>query len=271
MKLSYQPRPGHFLCAFLLALVALSLFKCLRGEKEILPPEEPQEAQVLASKPLSAIEMHAQKVDSIMLAPLPKLRLVDSQGNRVKNRVTSVQAFETSFPDLNDVQLETAREIGVEEIKNREEAAKQIDKLVYIGDNPFYEVETLSYSIPYLVPRAATLLSRIARAFNDSLYTKGFPPHNLIITSVTRTAEDVERLRKRNQNASEQSCHRFGTTFDIAYNKFREVKDPGQKGELARVTAYKSILAEVLEDQRLLGTCFVKYEFKQACFHVTAR
>lgn len=271
MKLHYKPLPGHFVCAFVLIVIALAVAKCIRPASELLPDPEPQAPQIAATQPLDSIDLHAQKVDSILLAPLPKLHLLDAEGNPVKNRVTSVQAFETSFPDLNDIQLETAQHIGVEEIKNRQEAARQIDKLVYIGDNPFYEVEPLNYSIPYLVPRAATLLSRIARAFNDSLFTKGYPPHKLIVTSVTRTAEDVERLRRRNQNASEQSCHRFGTTFDIAYNKFREVKDPDQKGELARVTAYKSILAEVLEDQRLAGTCFVKYEFRQACFHVTAR
>ena len=30
-------------------------------------------------------------------------------------------------------------------------------------------------------------------------------------------------------------------------------------------------LAEVLDDQRKMGTCYVKYEVHQSCFHITAR
>ena len=33
----------------------------------------------------------------------------------------------------------------------------------------------------------------------------------------------------------------------------------------------KQILSEVLNDQRHLGRCYVKYEVKQGCFHITVR
>ena len=45
----------------------------------------------------------------------------------------------------------------------------------------------------------------------------------------------------------------------------------GGESDIQWVTAFKSILAEVLEDQRLMGTCYVKYERHQSCFHITAR
>ena len=33
----------------------------------------------------------------------------------------------------------------------------------------------------------------------------------------------------------------------------------------------KTVLAEVLRDLREAGRCYVRYEVKQGCFHVTAR
>ncbi len=215
---------------------------------------------------------HSSRIDSLLLRERAPLILLDAEGKPVRNRVTSVRRFETSFPDLNDVQLATAKVIGVSSIRNREEAAKRIDDLVYIGDNPYYHVRSLSHSIPYLVPRAATLLNTIARAFIDSLATKGLPFHKIEVTSVLRTEKDIERLSKVNVNASGNSCHRFGTTFDITYNKFVRIQNPDEeKKEMSNGVALKSVLAEVLEDQRQLGTCYVKYERKQACFHITAR
>lgn len=196
--------------------------------------------------------------------------VVKKDGSPVKNRVTSVPRFETSFPDLNDVQLATASRLGIPMIENRDEAHHRMKDLVYIADNPFYTVQRLHQSIPYLVPRAATLLNQIARAFNDSLATKGYPPHKLLITSVLRTKADVQKLRGFNSNASENSCHQYGTTFDISYNRFLEI-EPDGKSNIRWVTVYKSILAEVLNDMREMGACYVKYEVNQSCFHVTAR
>ena len=64
----------------------------------------------------------------------------------------------------------------------------------------------------------------------------------------------------------------YGTTFDISYNKFLLVTDPDKgRSELVYVTPPKGILSEVLEDLRLAGACYVKFEKKQSCFHITAR
>ena len=217
-----------------------------------------------------SIELQAKRVDGIFLKERNRLTLLIKDGSPVKNRVTSVPRFETSFPDLNDVQLATASRLGIPMIENRDEAHHRMKDLVYIADNPFYTVQRLHQSIPYLVPRAATLLNQIARAFNDSLATKGYPPHKLLITSVLRTKADVQKLRGFNSNASENSCHQYGTTFDISYNRFLEI-EPDGKSNIRWVTVYKSILAEVLNDMRELGACYVKYEVHQSCFHVTAR
>jgi len=144
--------------------------------------------------------------------------------------------------------------------------------LVYINDNPLYRVEHLSHSIPYLVPRAQRLLNEISRNFLDSLQCKGLPFYKLIVTSVLRTEKDVRRLQRVNGNATANSCHQYGTTFDICYNSFYRVIDPDDAtkrqvwdGQL------KEVLAEVLRDLRLSGACYIRYEAHQACFHITAR
>ena len=274
MKRSFRPHKLHFLSAFAVITLSLAIAKCVHPQwgDALTSHIAPLQSVPLPTASTDSVTLHSQSVDSLLLCKRAPLRLLQGNGQPVKNRVTSVVRFETSFPDLNDVQLATAQRLGVPLIADRTEAQHRKSDLVYIADSPFYEVQRLHNSIPYLVPRAATLLNTIARAFCDSLATKGYPLHKLLVTSVLRTKADVEQLRKHNSNASPNSCHQYGTTFDISYNRFLEIKDPEQgPSEIRWVTVYKSILAEVLEDQRLAGTCYVKYEVHQSCFHITAR
>ena len=194
-------------------------------------------------------------------------------GQRVYNRVTGVYSYEKCFSDLQEVQIVAAEQWGVPPIRNRQEAEHRKDELVYVGMSPYYDVDSrMTQSIPYLVPRAGLLLRHIGRTFMDSLDMKGIPLHRIIVSSVLRTEEDVERLRRYNSNASEQSCHRYGTTFDIAYNRYNPVYDPaGPKRRTVRDDTLKWVLSEVLRDCRAQGRCYVKHERKQGCFHITVR
>ena len=264
----------HFLIFFSLVVFSLFVVKC--GNPKVALPRLVSQVDSLVkretAKPLDSITRHSLYVDSLLLRPRPALVLIDANGKPIKNRVTSVRSFSECFPDLNDVQLATAQRIGIPSIQDREEAARRKDELVYIGDNPFYYVEDLTHSVPYLVPRAATLLTEISRAFVDSLASKGLPFHRVVVSSVLRTRKDIERLRTHNVNASENSCHQYGTTFDINYNKYERVCDPDGPAQPEEWgVTLKSVLAEVLEDQRQLGTCYIRYEVKQPCFHITAR
>ena len=162
--------------------------------------------------------------------------------------------------------------MGCDACCNRADAEARKKELVYIASSPYYHVDRLRQSIPYLVPRAAVLLQDIGQAFFDSLYIKGVPLHRLIVTSVLRTQEDVSRLRGINGNATENSCHLYGTTFDICYNRYETVEDPeGPPRRAVRNDTLKIILSEVLRDMREQGRCFIKYEVKQGCFHMTVR
>jgi uncharacterized protein YcbK (DUF882 family) len=189
-----------------------------------------------------------------------------------KHRILSVPNFKACFPDTQAVQLSAAMKYGVKRVKNREDAEKRKNELVYVGANPYYHIDPLYSSIPYLVPRAAVLLQDIGQAFFDSLYVKGIPLHRPIVTSVLRSEADVVKLRRHNGNATENSCHLYGTTFDICYNRYETVENPnGPARRAVRNDSLKYVLSEVLRDMREQGRCYIKYEVKQGCFHMTVR
>ena len=188
------------------------------------------------------------------------------------HRIRSVSSYKTAFPDSNSVQLIAANRWGVKPVKNRLDAEERKDELVFIDCSPYYYIDPLHSSILYLVPRAAILLQDIGQAFFDSLQVKGVPLHRFIVTSVLRTQEDVVKLRRHNGNATENSCHLYGTTIDICYNRYKTVEDPdGPSRRQVRNDSLKFILSEVLNDMRQQNRCFIKYEVKQGCFHMTVR
>ena len=181
------------------------------------------------------------------------------------HRINGVTSYHVEFPDSNDRQLSAARRWGVTPVKNRQDAEQRMKELVYVGANPYFHIDPLYSSIPYLVPRASVLLQDIGRAFQDSLYVKGVPLHRIIVTSVLRTEADVARLRRGNGNATENSCHLYGTTVDICYNRYQPITREVRNDTL------KWVLSEVLRDMRRNGRCYIKHEVKQGCFHLTVR
>ena len=191
------------------------------------------------------------------------------------HRVRGVWSYSACFPDSQSVQIEAAMMHGIAPVKNREEAEVLVKRheLVNICHSPFYAVDNLTHSIPYLVPRAQHLLNTICLNFIDSCQVKGLPIHLPIVTSVLRTTDDVANLQQGNKNATTNSCHCYGTTVDIAYNKFMPMTGTYEsRATLLRWNEpMKLVLSEVLNDLRLEGKCYVKYERKQGCFHLTCR
>ena len=195
----------------------------------------------------------------------------DKDGKEVKHRIFSVPHFGNTFPDQQDVQIQAANQFGVSPVQNRDEAEHSKGKLVYVGSNPYFYVDKLNNSIPYLVPRASVLLQDIGRAYFDSLQIKGIPLHKVIVTSILRTKDDVAKLRARNGNATENSCHLYGTTFDVCYNRYKTVQTAQAPRRKVQNDTLKWVLSEVLRDFRERNRCYVKYEVKQGCFHITVR
>jgi hypothetical protein len=173
--------------------------------------------------------------------------------------------YSVTFNDLNKVHLSSAKKLGLKHpLKNRADANVVKDRLVKIKSNKRYTVDKLTHSIPYLTDGAAELLDMIGQNFIDSLDSKGLKSNKIIVTSVLRTQEDVKKLQESgNINASSNSAHCYGTTFDITYARY--AKKTEDKNTL------KIVLGEVLLDLKKQKKCYVKYEEKQKCFHITTR
>lgn len=193
--------------------------------------------------------------------------ITTSEINRNKDHYEPVRQYNRIFNDLNDVQIEAAHRNG---LSHPIEAADVVNnrKLKKIEDCRYYEVDNLTHSMPYLVPKAAKLMEDIGQAFQDSLHNRGYNRnHKITITSVLRTEDHVKSLRKTNVNSSENSCHCFGTTVDISYFSF----ETPEFGRTASIDKMRQILMQVIYDLRNEGRCYVKYERQQTCLHITVR
>jgi len=185
--------------------------------------------------------------------------------------IRGVTSYKRTFGDLNSLHLEAALRHGIAPIASRDKAEDMTKQLVHIANNKSYAVDSLTHSIPYLVPVASQLLTTIGDSFLDSLTAKGLNPYQVVVTSVLRTQNDVKHLRKRNINASENSAHFYGTTFDVSWKRFKKVEDKtGRPLQDVGSDTLKLVLAEVLRDLRKEERCYIKYELKQGCFHITA-
>lgn len=172
------------------------------------------------------------------------------------------------FNDSNYIQYAAAEKIGIEPIYDLSNLYKTKRPLVRIESGDYYKVDSLTHSMPYLVPEAANLLQDIGKAFRDSIEKRGGHTSNrVVVTSLLRTPYTVKKLRRVNKNAVDSSTHMFATTFDIAWNRFY---CPEPSKSMDEITL-KRILGEVLLDKRDEGRCYVKYEQKSPCFHITVR
>lgn len=289
---------NRYLQGFAMTVVILAMIRCIFPSvaepreslvaqndsvvsKEAAPQEEEKVEKMNEKAPEKVEEKKKEEVEtpqpqkptpnSVTAIQSPS-RFFGADGKPVKNRIYSVPSYRVTFPDSQSVQEVSAHKWGVRPVQNRAEAESRKAELVYVGSNPYFHVDKLSRSIPYLVPRASTLLQDIGRNFFDSLQVKGVPLHKIIVTSVLRSKDDVAKLQRYNGNATENSCHMYGTTFDICYNRYMTVEDPdGPKRRQVGNDSLKWILSEVLRDLREDKQCWVKYEVKQGCFHITVR
>jgi len=167
------------------------------------------------------------------------------------------------FRDLQPTQIKAAEKNGISKpLKDN----KGIDKLVKkgklqkISSCKAYDIDPLTHSYPYLVPKAAQLLKEIGEGVQQRTGSES----RIIVTSVLRTEESVSRLQKGNINATSRSCHLFGTTIDITYVRYH------QKGHVTDQQMAEA-LKETLRQLRKQKRCYVMCESKQHCYHITVR
>ena len=178
--------------------------------------------------------------------------------------------YKLKFNDLQSKQHAAASAIGLSRPpKDRNDAASMRKQLVEIKTNANYIVDSLTHSVPYLIPAAKRELDAIGAEWADILQRNGLPHYQFYITSILRTQEDIKYLqRSGNINSVTQSCHCYGTTFDLAYMRYNKV---------THTRAYmhednlKLVLGQVLLNHQRAGKIYVKYEWKQSCFHITVR
>ncbi|MDO4497238.1 MAG: DUF5715 family protein, partial [Bacteroidales bacterium] len=164
------------------------------------------------------------------------------------------------FGYINDVHLSAAHRLGITPVQSRMKLDLYKHKLVHLVETRYYKLDPMTQSVPYLVPDAADFLTALGQRWQQYHGTHS----RFIVTSCTRTEEDVARLRRVNVNASADSPHRYGTTMDITYVRF-DRRGKTWDGKL------KEDLARALYDLQAAGHCYVKYEYKQSCFHITVR
>ena len=250
-----------FLLGFLLGILVGG--GCSRKEK--VPKEKRDRMeQVLEQTEKQVEEMIEEEGDS---APEDD---VDGTGESQAREIiyyTKLMSYGKVFNDLNETHLEKAKAVGLKKIPEKRDDVDQ-KQLVRVESTDFLEIDELRYSVPYLTAGAARELNHIAKAFHDSLTRKQFPVYKLIATSILRTEEDVARLRKSgNPNASDNSSHCYGTTFDISHSRYSRDEETDEFMQPYELT---KVLAEVLRDERDAGRILVKYEKKEHCFHITA-
>lgn len=186
-------------------------------------------------------------------------------GKRI--RVRMLGSLRKVFNDSNYIHLGVARKYGITPIMKISDAWNLKVPVIRVVPTETYYIDELTYSLPYLVPRAKKLLDDIAQTWKDSLTARGGGDYRLKVTSMLRTPATIKKLRRRNTAAVDSSAHQYGTTFDISFVKF--VCDNPSNPRTAE--DLKNLLAEVLYDLREKGRCYVKYEHKQGCFHITTR
>ncbi len=193
--------------------------------------------------------------------------VTEGEINRNTDHAEPRRQYSRIFNDVNDVQLAAARKNGVSGMESREDM-ESCRRLRKIESCEYYHIQSLTHSSPYLVPKAARLLEDMGRAFQDSLFNRGYNRnHRFTVTSVMRTPQDIKKLQKTNINSSTNSCHCYGTTVDISYLTFQTPI----KGKKASADKMKQILMEVAYDMRKQDRCYVKFETKQTCLHITVR
>ena len=179
-------------------------------------------------------------------------------------------SYKDKFNDMQTKQHETASRIGLARPpKDRADAASMRKQLVELKTCSNYIVDSLTHSVPYLIPSAKRELDSIGAEWADILKRNGLPHYRFYVTSVLRTQEDIRFLqRSGNINSVTQSCHCYGTTFDLAYMRYNKVT---RTSDYMIEDNLKLVLGQVLLNEQRKGHIYVKYEWKQSCFHVTVR
>ena len=114
-------------------------------------------------------------------------------------------------------------------------------------------------SLPALLPKGITFINKLSREYRALCDQKNIEYIPFRITSATRTIKSVKALMKDNGNAIENSAHLKGKTIDITYLTSK------------KHTKQKELFIQTLAKLKDQGLCYVKFEVKMKCLHITWR
>lgn len=218
------------------------------------------------------------KVSAVLIITITLLVLVFSSSARRRLYIVfspkcinqKQAAFSSGLNDRVADYIVLARKSGIVMCRDEKALVHLLKKgqLVRIRSGRLYSVDRLTHSHPYLTRETRDLLDEIGKRFRKKTNGAGLRGSKFIITSMTRTAENLKGLRRSNSNASENSPHLNGNAFDISYVRFTSRK--------FFITScdrrfFKEALAEVIYELNREKRCWATYERQQSCFHVVAR
>ncbi len=226
--------------------------------------------------PQANIEKQSEKIEEVAPEEITPQSQADEQIEAPKRQQKEIiyppkrKNYGKLFNDINEEHLAMAKKVGLQNPPQTSAEIPGIKGLVKLESNDLYTIYSLSHSSPYLTKGAANELDAIARAFKDSLSRKGLLEYRIVVSSILRSKDDVKKLRKSgNPNASENSAHCYGATFDIAYTIYTRDNDDECEAFMQPFELTK-VLGEVLLDRKKAGKCIVKFERKEHCFHITS-
>jgi hypothetical protein len=185
-------------------------------------------------------------------------QVVDNSKNYLLNPLNSCDHCETLFDDNVTVHEQAykiegiqpqASDAGLEELLANK-------TLIELSSNQFYTVRDLSFSKPYLLPKAQDFIVTLAQSYQAKCQESNLSYYPFTISSGTRSVASVQKLMKHNINSIRNSSHLKGKTFDVSYMTFSENEQ--------QLKAF--ILT--LDQMRNKGKCYVKFE-RNGTLHIT--
>lgn len=279
--MQHVTRTGIVALAVLLA-AALGVRVLLQEPRpERTPVEDDAEAQLVA------------RLDAALTEQATWRDTLAARFERVDDLKTAQEQALRRFSNARH--LAAARRMGVGPPSSDEALERLADagRLVRLGETPYYHVQELTVSVPYVTPELHRLLETLGRRFHAALAEKGLPPYRYCISSVLRTPSGQAALRRENLNAARgRSAHEYGTTIDIVYHTYdylsgAELPEAATGASVldARMDTLavqtldalgmlywqelQGLLGRILIDLQREGVVLVTLEREQPVFHVT--
>jgi len=157
--------------------------------------------------------------------------------------------------------LHEAESFNIPLIMNNEHMDSLIlaNKLIPVAEEgKGYKIQKLTHSRAYLNQPSYLILQEISSLFHQET------AQSLSISSLTRTIENQNRLRRVNSNAAKgHSSHNYGASFDISYSKYGD--------KVGRNSALERVVETILKQMQDEGKIYYIKERKQPCYHITIR